>query len=273
MKKLKQEQIQPQNQINAVIIDINGTIDTAIYGRPTDLEQLKKIRHLIEQSAKDPAIPRLILNTGWDLSYTALYAQILNDYQYHIIERGAAIISIDGSQVHVWINPLINQESIDRVTQFQTGFIAQFPHYNRFLQVGKKYMISFQFEMGALEQEDCLIDLQTYCVTNIFPFDIENGPNYINISIQGINKGSGAEFLLALDSNLKFENIVGIGDSDGDWDYISKCGFKACPSNASELLKENCDLVATKPETKGTLEILEQIVQWNLEWNLDHPNI
>ena len=110
MKKLKQEQIRPQNQINAVIIDINGTIDTAIYGRPTDLRQLKKIRHLIEQSAKDPAIPCLILNTGWDLSYTALYAQILNDYQYHIIERGAAIISIDGSQVHVWINPLINQE-------------------------------------------------------------------------------------------------------------------------------------------------------------------
>ena len=132
--------------------------------------------------------------------------------------RGAAIISIDGSQVHVWINPLINQESMIRSPNSRQGLSRSFPHYNRFLQVGKKYMISFQFEMGALEQEDCLIDLQTYCVTNIFPFDIENGPNYINISIQGINKGSGAEFLLALDSNLKFENIVGIGDSDGNWD-------------------------------------------------------
>jgi hydroxymethylpyrimidine pyrophosphatase-like HAD family hydrolase len=265
IKNLKKFQKKPSKPITAIIIDVNGTIDTASYGKPMDLDQMKKVRALIQQGKKDNSIPKIILNTGWDLNYTTLYAQILNDFQYHIIERGAAIISIDGPHIYTTVDPTITEEMIDQLARIQTGFIAQHPHYNRFLQVGKKYMMSFQFEVGALEQEECVADLTAYLKSQNVTYDIESGHNYINMSFPGINKGSGAALLIKLEKDLEFETTLGIGDSNGDWDYMKLCGFTACPSNASAFLKSHCDLIASKPESQGVLEILDQIIQWNLE--------
>lgn len=268
LHKLKETRKKPSKLITAVISDINGTIDSATYGKVMDLTKMKKIRNLIEHSNKDSSIPQIILNTGWDLNYTALYIQILNATQYHIIERGAAIIKIKGPQMEIHTDPRIKEELMAELVQVEKGFLAMYPHYNRFLQVGKKYMISFQFEMGTVDLEECVNDLKKYIKSFDNKYEIETGPNYINIGIPGINKGTGAELLMKIEPNFHFENTVGIGDSDGDWDYMQLCGFTACPANASRFLKSKCNYVASKIETEGFIEILEQIIQWNLENSL-----
>ena len=268
LKAIKNQRKRPTVQIKAVITDINGTIDSAIYGKALDMVHIKKIRSLIEQSKHDNAIPKIILNTGWDLNYTLLYAQLLNDLHYHIIERGAAIVSIDGPFVHEQVDPRINDQILQQIAQLQAGFIKKYPQFYRSYQVGKKYMLSFQFEIGSENKQDCLEKLQQYIRENNMDYEIEEGSNFINVGVKGINKGSGAEMLIATEPELTFDNVVGIGDSDGDWAYIKKCAIKACPSNASRFLRENCDYIASKPETEGVIEILEQIIQWNLELGL-----
>jgi hydroxymethylpyrimidine pyrophosphatase-like HAD family hydrolase len=263
----RRTQKKPEVMIKSVISDINGTIDSAVYGRALDFNGIKRIRDIIERSAGDPAIPALYLNTGWDQSYTILYAQLLNNISKpHVIERGAAIVSIDGSFVHVTVDPKLTPDVISRIARLQSGFMAKFPHYYRYLQVGKVFMMSFQFEVGSIDKEECLSDLKEFMAKNDLSadFEIDDGPNYINVGVPGIDKGTGAELLVNV-VGASFESIAGIGDSDGDWSFISKCGYKACPSNASRFLKEHCDYVASKPETEGFLEILEQIIQWNLE--------
>ncbi len=255
----------PRSPIKAVITDINGTIDSAIFGKALPLAEIGRIRDLVSRSQKDPAIPRLFLNTGWDLTYTILYAQLLNIPKYHIIERGAAVVSIDGPFVHEKVDSRITPEVVDQIAKLSTGFIRKHPNYNRHLQVGKKYTTSLQFEMGSHEFSDCLENMKAYIEENHFDLDIEEGPNFFNVGVPGIDKGTGAAMLVEMLTDVQFENIVGIGDSDGDWTYMQRCGFSACPSNASRFLREHCDYVATKPETEGTLEILEKIIQWNID--------
>jgi len=119
--------------------------------------------------------------------------------------------------------------------------------------------------MGSQEFSDCLENVKAYIEENHFDFDIEEGPNFFNVGVPGIDKGTGAAMLVEILPDIKFENIAGIGDSDGDWTYMQRCGFSACPSNASRFLREPCDYVATKPETEGTLEIIEKIIQWNID--------
>jgi hydroxymethylpyrimidine pyrophosphatase-like HAD family hydrolase len=254
----------PRFPIKAVITDINGTIDSAAFGKALPLAEVGHLKDLVSRSKKDPAIPRIFLNTGWDLNYTLLYAQLLDIPQYHIIERGAAIVSIDGPFVHEKVDPRITPEIVEQIAKLSTGFISKHPHYYPHLQVGKKYTISFQFEMGSQEFGDCIDNVKTYIDENHFDYDIEEGPNFFNVGVPGIDKGTGAAMLVEMLPDMQFENIAGVGDSDGDWTYMQRCGFTACPSNASRFLREHCDYVATKPETEGTLEILEKIIQWNI---------
>jgi hydroxymethylpyrimidine pyrophosphatase-like HAD family hydrolase len=265
IEKRDREQKKPGFHIKAIITDINGTIDSAIYGKALNFEGIKKIRDLIERSAKDTAIPRIFMNTGWDLSYTILYAQLLNNMQFHAIERGAAIVAIDGPYVHVKTDPRITPEMEREIAQLQAGFIAKYPHYLRYLQSGKKYTLSFQFEMGSIDKDECINDLRQYLQDKALNYQIDEGPNYFNLGVPGIDKGTGAELLLETVPGITLEDAVGIGDADSDWSYISKCRFKACPSNGSNFLKEHCDYVASKPDTEGFIEILQQIIQWNLE--------
>jgi hydroxymethylpyrimidine pyrophosphatase-like HAD family hydrolase len=273
LSEKKKLQKKPSEIIKTVIVDINGTIDSAIYGKPTNLDEINKIRALIQQSKTDDAIPKIILNTGWDLNYTALYAQLLNDFEYHIIERGSAIIKIDGPYVNIITDPRITPSVLDEIAQIQTGFIEEYPHYRRYMQVGKKYMMSFQFEMGDFQKEQCMDDLQKYFTEQNNTYEIEDGINFVNVGVSGINKGTGAELLKGVMKDFDFPSTVGIGDSNGDWDYIKKCGFKACPSNASRFLRQNCDLIASNSDTLGTIEILENIIQWNIEKMLKNKNI
>nr|MDO8087288.1 HAD hydrolase family protein [Candidatus Sigynarchaeum springense] len=265
VQKRQASQRSPRFPIKAVITDINGTIDSVIFGKALPLADIARIKDLVSRSKKDEAIPRICLNTGWDLNYTILYAQLLDIPQYHIIERGAAIVSIDGPFVHEKVDPRITPEVIDQIAKLTTGFICKYPQYHPHLQAGKKYTVSFQFEMGSQEFIDCLEDVKKHIAENKLDFDVEEGPNFFNIGVPGIDKGTGAAMLVEMLPGIKFDNIVGIGDSDGDWTYMQRCGFTACPSNASRFLREHCDYVAAKPETEGTLEILEKIIQWNLE--------
>ena len=264
LQRKVREQREPSRLISAVITDINGTVDTAVFGSPLDLDHIIKIRDLIALVGKDPAIPRLCFNTGWDVNYTLLYAQMLGAPAHHVIERGAAVVSLDGPFIRETMDPRITAAMIREIAQVQMAFIAEHPRHYENLQLGKKYSMSFQFEMGSKEKERCLSDVKSFIASRGMELDIEEGPNFFNVGFPDIDKGTGATMLVAMLEGVDFSSTCGIGDSDGDWTYMSKCGFTACPSNASRFLRERCDYVATKPETEGTLEILERIVQWNI---------
>jgi HAD superfamily hydrolase (TIGR01484 family) len=86
------------------------------------------------------------------------------------------------------------------------------------------------------------------------------------ITAPGISKKQGAiEISKAL--GIPFENILGVGDSGSDWQFIEMCGFGAAMGNAKQDLK---DLVLSKGKERsyigptvnenGIIEILNHFV-------------
>ena len=62
------------------------------------------------------------------------------------------------------------------------------------------------------------------------------------ITAPGISKKNGA-LEISKNMNIPLKNILAVGDSTSDWQFIELCGYGAAMGNASEKLKE---LVKTK---------------------------
>lgn len=84
------------------------------------------------------------------------------------------------------------------------------------------------------------------------------------ITAPGISKKQGA-IEISKNMNIPLENILAVGDSTSDWQFIELCGYGAAIANASDKLKE---LVKTKEnnhyyvgnktvDENGIIEILE----------------
>ncbi len=83
------------------------------------------------------------------------------------------------------------------------------------------------------------------------------------ITAKGISKEQ-AVYEIAESENISPSEILAVGDSTSDWQFIKNCGYAAAMGNASAELKE---LVATKPEkhyfiggavdANGILDILD----------------
>ena len=86
------------------------------------------------------------------------------------------------------------------------------------------------------------------------------------ITTSGVSKKDGA-YKVAKELKVSFDNILGIGDSTSDWQFMELCRFVAAMGNASQQLKE---LVRTKGEDfsyigpcvdeNGILDILEYFI-------------
>ena len=251
------------NPIKAVVIDIDGCLTSKVFGQPLNLEILQQIQEISKNAGHDPAIPILILNTGRDINHTELMARVLDAFHYFIIEMGAAVVTVHGAEFIVKTDDQINTESLNLLHQLQNDFLRQFPQYQQFLQFGKRFMFTFLFEIEDPIKDQCAEDLRAFSSEQGYNFGIDVGHNFINVIFPSINKGVGMDVLFKVDSNLNSSNVAGIGDSTGDWDFLQKCVFSACPSNGSDFLKEHCDFTASSSEVEGTLEIIEYIIKRN----------
>jgi hydroxymethylpyrimidine pyrophosphatase-like HAD family hydrolase len=65
---------------------------------------------------------------------------------------------------------------------------------------------------------------------------------YAVITAKGVSKGTTAKKVFEI-LHVLCENVLGIGDTTGDWDFMQHCGYVATLENATEKLKE---LVKTK---------------------------
>ena len=87
------------------------------------------------------------------------------------------------------------------------------------------------------------------------------------ITAQGISKKQGA-IAISENMNVPLENILAVGDSTSDWQFIDLCGYGAAMGNASEELKR---LVSTKQDghyfigknvdENGIIDILDYFIK------------
>lgn len=66
--------------------------------------------------------------------------------------------------------------------------------------------------------------------------------SHIHITNKYVSKGEGVRYVKNI-LDVKTEEVLGIGDSIGDWPMLSECGIKVVMENADQELKVRGDIV------------------------------
>lgn len=89
----------------------------------------------------------------------------------------------------------------------------------------------------------------------------------IQYLLEGIQKKAPALMKLSEETGVSLAEMAYIGDDWNDLQAIMLTGFKACPSDATEEIKEICDYVAEKEGGRGAVrECLEFILKAYETW-------
>lgn len=89
---------------------------------------------------------------------------------------------------------------------------------------------------------------------------VSNSNSAVDITPVNVDKGSGVSHLIDV-IGIELEDILGVGDSNGDIPMLEKVGICACPNNATEdvknLVRAKNGYISDFCFTKGVVDILE----------------
>ena len=75
----------------------------------------------------------------------------------------------------------------------------------------------------------------------------------------GVDKGTGFRAAMA-ELRLPAASVIGIGDAENDYAFLSLCGFSVAVANAIPSLKERVHAVTSGDDGAGVVEILQKLL-------------
>jgi hydroxymethylpyrimidine pyrophosphatase-like HAD family hydrolase len=66
-------------------------------------------------------------------------------------------------------------------------------------------------------------------------------------------------------------SVVGLGDAENDYAFLSLCGFSVAVGNAIPSLKERVHLVTSGEDGAGVVEVLQKLLTAEDSLNMAHP--
>ncbi len=197
----------------------------------------------------------LTLCTGRPQPYVELLAKLLDIQLPMICENGALLYSLKDNRTRY--GPGVTLRKIQSLHKLRVFIEKQLlPSYpNLIMQFGKDTQVSlFCNELTSFT--DIVANIKHYVAINDKPRVCVSNSHYcLNVSLEGVNKGNTLKLLLG-ELNFGKDDVVGIGDTEGDLPLRDAVGFFACPSNATDVIKDIADYISPYPTTKGMLDIL-----------------
>ncbi len=248
----------------AIILDIDGCISSDV-GVPFNLEGLSKIQEINKKARETMSLtpfPLITLNSGRPHAYCEAVSQMIGNWTYFIFENGAGISKSNGINYEYILDEKIDEELLSEIDIIFRKMIEQYGKNCFAIQPNKIYAKTLLFQpydplrVRVWESINEIIQSENL---NLYS---EYGYNFINVHIKGINKGTGLD-LFKNATKIEFSEMVGVGDSNSDKIFMEKCGYKACPSNASKELKAISDYVSEYQDIYGTIDILNYIIESN----------
>jgi hydroxymethylpyrimidine pyrophosphatase-like HAD family hydrolase len=86
----------------------------------------------------------------------------------------------------------------------------------------------------------------------------------------GVDKATGFRAALS-ELRLPGASVVGLGDAENDYAFLSLCGFSVAVGNAIPSLKERVHLVTSGEDGAGVVEVLQKLLTAEDSLNMAHP--
>lgn len=241
--------------IKWIITDIDGCISPE-ESVPWDLDAFGHFARLSRDASEGKeTLPPLTLCTGRPQPYAEALMKILDVRAPAICESGAVLYSLHDNWAR--FGPGVTQKKLEglrAVRRFlETDILPTYPGV--LFQFGKEAHLSVFSEKP--EVFDRIIpDIEAFIAkTELPPLDITASHYYLNIALDGVDKGSTLRVLLD-ELHITRAEAAGIGDTEGDLPLRDAVGYFACPANAKDAVKAVSDYVSPYPALQGVLDIL-----------------
>ncbi len=260
--------------IKGIILDVDGVIVGEKIGFNSPNPHINVINKLKE--LRNKGIPISLCTAKPHFSIGEIIKSVGLD-NYHITDGGGVIINpINNSIVkkHILDKELVKQ--ILKMYIKNNVYTEFYTVDNYFIQKSQENNITPQhrhiLQQDAVKLNDIAEESLKYDITKLMPIalneedqvkvakmfedlntgltlswgihPVANPLKFGIITAPGISKKEGA-IEISKNMNISLENILAVGDSTSDWQFIELCGYGAAMGNASNQLKE---LVKTKQE-------------------------
>lgn len=242
--------------IKLVVCDIEGCL-TINKKQPIDVGTLVKLQAYCEL-ARRTDMPPLVLCTGRPQPYAEAILQCLDAFFPNypsVVENGMFLY--DPVEDVLIANPAIEGREA-QLRQVKDYILANLAGISK-LEPGKELCLSLN-PLGRMSVEELFAEMQKALPPELLELVfITHSSSAVDITPQGVNKASGVRFLSERTS-VKLKDMLGIGDTAGDFPMMELVGKIACPANAKQevidLVRQREGYVAKSPNTLGVWEIL-----------------
>lgn len=227
------------NNIKAIAVDIDGTLTDK--SRRICISAIEAIRKV-----EDKNIPVIIV-TGNVFFYA--YATAI------LVGCSGGLVAENGGVISRMVN---NKEKMEVIGDINKAKNA----YNYLLS--KK---SFENKLEKVDDSHSRVSEIAFYRTidekilknELKDFDVEvyDTQFALHLTDPNVNKGSSLK-IVAGSQNINTDEVLAIGDSENDLEFLKVARYKVAVANADESLKKIADHVTTKPYGDGVAEVINK---------------
>ena len=230
-------------KIEAIAVDIDGTItdDT----RKICISAIESLR-----AAEEKGIPTIIV-TGNVVNY-AYAAQVLIGCSGGLVAENGGMIFKEGYNNNA-VEILVNSEYIEKADTHLKERLGE--NYAKHASHDNNYRateIVFYKTIQRKSIEDALEDYEYRDELEIYDSGFA-----LHVTDKRVNKGTSLKRLCEK-NGINMENVMAIGDSENDEDFLKEAGVKIAVGNADDSLKEKSTYVCKNNFGDGVAEAIDK---------------
>ena len=230
-------------KIEAIAVDIDGTITDN--KRKICISAIESLR-----AAEKAGIPTIIV-TGNVVNY-AYATEVLIGCSGGLVAENGGMIFKEGYNNNA-VEILVNREYIEKADahlkeKLGKDYSKHASHDNNYRATEVVFYKTIQREII----EDALKDYEF-----IDELEIYDSGFALHVTDKRVNKGSSLKRLCEK-NGINMDNVMAIGDSENDEDFLKEVGLKVAVGNADDTLKEISTYVCEKNFGDGVAEAIEK---------------
>lgn len=230
-------------KIEAIAVDIDGTItdDT----RKICISAIESLR-----AAEEKGIPTIIV-TGNVVNY-AYAAEVLIGCSGGLVAENGGVIFKEGYNNNA-VEILVNREYIEKADEHLKRKLDE--EYNKHASHDNNYRATEVVFYKTIKREIIEEALKDY--EHVDELELYDSGFAIHVTDKRVNKGSSLKRLCEK-NGINMENVMAIGDSENDEDFLREVGVKIAVGNADETLKEISTYTCKRNFGDGVAEAIEK---------------
>ena len=232
--------------IEAIAVDIDGTITDNT--RKICIEAIEALR-----KAESKGIPTIIV-TGNVVNY-AYAAEVLIGCSGGLVAENGGVVFKEGENNNA-VETMVNRDFVTSAEnhlkdKLGSDFKKHASHDNMYRLTETVFYKTIKREV----LEDALKDFEY-----LDQLEIYDSGFALHITDKRVNKGTSLKYLCER-NGIKMDNVMAIGDSQNDEDFLKETGYKIAVGNADDKLKEISTYTCEKLYGAGVAEAIEKYVQ------------